>query len=72
MITQSPDLSCDQVCEIAQEWYGLMVTAHVLPSERDQNFKLCTEDGRAFVLKIANGEEDPLLLEAQNQVVSIV
>ena len=70
MITQSPNLSCDQACKIAQDWYGLMVTAEVLPSERDQNFKLCGEDGRAFVLKIANGEEDRSFLEAQNQVMA--
>ena len=70
MITQSPNLSCDQACKIAHDWYGLMVTAEVLPSERDQNFKLCAEDGRAFVLKIANGEEDRSFLEAQNQVMA--
>ena len=70
MITQSPNLSCDQACRIARNEYGLMVTAEVMPSERDQNFKLCAEDGRAFVLKIANGEEDRALLEAQNQVMA--
>ena len=70
MITQSPNLSCDQACKIAQDWYGLMVTAGVLPSERDQNFKLCAEDERTFVLKIANGEEDRSFLEAQNQVMT--
>ena len=70
MITQSPNLSCDQACKIAQDWYGLMVTAQVLPSERDQNFQLCAEDGRAFVLKIANVEEDRAFLEAQNQVMA--
>ena len=70
MITQSPNLSCDQACKIAYEWYGLMVTAEVLPSERDQNFKLCADDGREFILKVANGEEDQSLLEAQNQVMA--
>ncbi len=70
MITQSPNLSCDQACKIAHDWYGLMVTAEALPSERDQNFKLCAEDGRAFVLKIANGEEDRSFLAAQNQVMA--
>ena len=70
MIAQSPNLSCDQACRIAHDGYGLMVTSEVLPSERDQNFKLCAEDGRAFVLKIANGEEDRSFLEAQNQVMA--
>ena len=70
MITQSPNFSCDQACKIAHDGYGLMVTAEVLPSERDQNFKLRAEDGRVFVLKIANGEEDRSFLEAQNQVMA--
>jgi Ser/Thr protein kinase RdoA (MazF antagonist) len=70
MIAQSPNLSCDQACKIAHDGYGLMVTAEVLPSERDQNFKLSAEDGRVFVLKIANGEEDRSFLEAQNQVMA--
>ncbi|MDP6354393.1 MAG: aminotransferase class III-fold pyridoxal phosphate-dependent enzyme [Planctomycetota bacterium] len=70
MITQSPNLSCDQAARIALDWYGLMVTAEVLPGERDQNFRLCVEDGRVFVLKIANGEEDRSFLEAQNQVMA--
>jgi 4-aminobutyrate aminotransferase-like enzyme/Ser/Thr protein kinase RdoA (MazF antagonist) len=70
MISQSPNLSCDQACTVAHDYYGLTVTAEVLPSERDQNFKLCAEDGRAFVLKVANGAEDRSFLEAQNQVMT--
>lgn len=69
-VSQSPDLTCDQACEIARDWYGLQVTAQSLPSERDQNFRLSTTDGRTFVLKIANGEEDRSFLEAQNQVMA--
>lgn len=70
LISRSPALSCDQACEIAHDRYGLHVTARSLPSERDQNFRLSTQDGREFVLKIANGEEERLFLEAQNQVMA--
>jgi 4-aminobutyrate aminotransferase-like enzyme/Ser/Thr protein kinase RdoA (MazF antagonist) len=69
MITQPPNLTCDQACKIAQDSYGLRVTAKTLPSERDQNFQLSTNDGRAFVLKIANSDEDRSFLEAQNEVL---
>ncbi len=70
IISQSPYLTCEQACKVAQNEYGFVVTAEALPSERDQNFRLRTEDGRAFVLKIANGEEDRSFLEAQNQVMA--
>ena len=70
IISQSPNLSPEYACEIAREFYGLKVTADLLPSERDQNFRLRTDDGREFVLKIANGEEDRSFLEAQNQAMA--
>ncbi len=69
-IAQSPSLTCEQACKVAQDEYGLVASAEELPSERDQNFRLQTEDGRAFVLKITNGEEDRAFLEAQNQVMA--
>ena len=69
MISQSPNLTCEQACKVVQDEYGLVVTAEALPSDRDQNFRLWAEDGRSFVLKIANGEEDKSFLEAQNQVM---
>ena len=69
-ISNTPDFSCDAACQIAHDCYGLTVNAKALPSERDQNFQLRTEDGRAFVLKIANPDEDRAFLEAQNQAMA--
>jgi Ser/Thr protein kinase RdoA (MazF antagonist) len=69
-IAQSPNLTCEQACKVVHDGYGLVVTAEALPSERDQNFRLRAEDGHAFVLKIANAEEDRSFLEAQNQVMA--
>jgi Ser/Thr protein kinase RdoA (MazF antagonist) len=69
IISQPPNLTCEQACKVTQDEYGLVVTAEALPSDRDQNFRLRAEDGRSFVLKIANGEEDRSFLEAQNQVM---
>ena len=70
IISQSPNLTCEQACKVALDGYDLVVTAEALPSERDQNFHLRAEDGCAFVLKIANAEEDRSFLEAQNQVMA--
>jgi Ser/Thr protein kinase RdoA (MazF antagonist) len=69
IISQSPNLICEQTCKVALDGYDLVVTAEALPSERDQNFRFQAEDGSVFVLKIANGEEDRSFLEAQNQVM---
>ena len=69
IISQSPNLSLQQACRIARDTYGLDVTADPLPGERDQNFRLRADDGRSFVLKIANAGEDRSFLEAQNQTM---
>ena len=42
---------------LAREQFGLRAEAEALPSERDQNFVLRRDDGRRFVLKIANPDD---------------
>ncbi len=64
-----PSFNVEDAIQFAQKFYGLLVQARPLPSERDQNFLLQTEDGDYFVLKIANATEERLMLEAQNQVM---
>ena len=54
---------------MVHERWGLRVTPRSLVSERDQNFRLTNEDGRKFVLKIANSAEDPLVTEFQIQAL---
>src|SRR6185503_16414867 len=66
---QFPNFSESEASRLAREYYGLSATAQPLPSERDQNFHLKTEDGQEFVLKIANATEQPELLELQNEVL---
>jgi hydroxylysine kinase len=51
--------------KLAAERYGLPATAHRLASERDQNFRLRTLDGREYVLKIANPAEDRAVTNLQ-------
>jgi Ser/Thr protein kinase RdoA (MazF antagonist) len=65
----TPRFSVEKAVSIAGEIYGLHVTASPLPSERDQNFLLTSSSNDKFVLRIANGLEDPALLKAQNEVL---
>lgn len=69
MLQATPNLSTDTAEWLAKTRYELNADASVLPSERDQNFLLETAAGDRFVLKIANGLEDPSLLAAQNEVM---
>lgn len=50
---------------IARDDFGFAGRAHRLPSERDQNFAVESEDGTRIVLKIANATESRAMLEAQ-------
>ena len=55
--------------KLAAEHYGLPATAHRLDSERDQNFRLRTLDGRDYVLKIANPAEDRAVTNLQTEAL---
>lgn len=55
--TAPPAASLEQAEEIARYYYGLEGKVSRLTSERDQNFYLQTNDGREFVLKLANPAE---------------
>ena len=54
---------------LAAEHYGLIAAVHRLDSERDQNFRLRTLDGREFVLKIANPAEDRAVTNLQTEAL---
>jgi Ser/Thr protein kinase RdoA (MazF antagonist) len=53
----------------AERHYGIVGRATPLPSERDQNFLITDARGGKFVLKIANAQDAPELLEFQNQAM---
>lgn len=64
-----PSFTATEALAIANQGYGLMGTASILPSERDQNF-LITESGAGkYVLKIANLSDTPALLDFQNKAM---
>ena len=53
------------VAQRVADEYGLTGEWAPLEGERDQNFRLRTEDGRVYVVKIAGPDEDPDLAEFQ-------
>ncbi|MFD2206455.1 aminotransferase class III-fold pyridoxal phosphate-dependent enzyme [Kiloniella antarctica] len=52
-----------------QEFYGLETIATALPSERDQNFRVSTVDGKSYVLKLYAPETDFNWLDAQDKLL---
>jgi Ser/Thr protein kinase RdoA (MazF antagonist) len=63
--TQSPNFPIEKVNLIASELYGLTGKLSPLDSERDQNFRISTETGDQFVIKIANSAENPGIIDMQ-------
>ena len=57
ILDHAPTFSIAEAVQIAEQHFNLNCAAKLLPSERDQNFLLQTDDGEYFVLKIANGIE---------------
>lgn len=62
---QTPQFTIAQAEAWAATLYGLQVTAQARPSYLDQNFYVETDDGEAFLLKIANAAEDRAVLDMQ-------
>ncbi|MCI0433975.1 MAG: aminotransferase class III-fold pyridoxal phosphate-dependent enzyme [Gemmatimonadetes bacterium] len=63
-----PRFPIEEAERIARERFGMRASARRLPGERDQNFELRAESGEPAVLKISQADEDPGLLECQNQI----
>jgi 4-aminobutyrate aminotransferase-like enzyme/Ser/Thr protein kinase RdoA (MazF antagonist) len=68
----APRFTAPRAVEIAHALYGLEAMAEALPSERDQNFKLVTPGGQAYVLKIANASERREVLDFENRAMAHV
>jgi Ser/Thr protein kinase RdoA (MazF antagonist) len=59
MTTKAVPVSLAEAQRLAREYFGISaVSASPLDSERDQNFHLQADDGREYVMKIANPAED--------------
>ncbi len=57
----------EAVRRIAEELYGLEGEFKSLVSERDQNFRILAARDEQYVLKIANADEDPNVVDLQIQ-----
>lgn len=64
-----PTFDATIVAEKVADEYGLIGEWTPIVGERDQNFRLCTEDGHKFVVKIAGPDEDPDLADFQVQAL---
>ena len=64
-----PTFSSQDAERIASEVFGIAGTASPLVSERDQNVKITTSDGRGFVLKIGNPADDSAVIDMQSQAL---
>ena len=73
MLTTNPPAFCDaDAVAIATEHFGITASVSRLVSERDQNFRLATEQGERYVLKISNHAEQLEVVDFQNQALLYV
>lgn len=70
LVTRRPQFLAEEVRHLVRDHYGLdVVDISEYPSERDQNFRIMTAETGTSVLKIANPDEDPLVLDFQNKAL---
>ena len=58
-----PTHSSEEVCVALERHFGLRGALQPLDSERDQNFQVSANDGKRYVLKIANAAETAEAIE---------
>ena len=68
----APQFTVEEAAHIAETVYGLTASARPLNSHLDQNFLLEDVSGRAFVLKIANSAEDPMVIDLQQKTLDFL
>src|SRR5271163_2275223 len=64
-----PSFTASEALALADREFGIVGRISALPSERDQNFLIADAAGGKFVLKIANSNDAPELLDLQNQAM---
>ena len=66
VVQHAPQFDAASAEALAASRFDVVGLAQPLPSERDQNFRIATATGEAFVLKIANATESREILDFQN------
>ena len=69
-LPQRPSLTKVQALDLLGSHFGLVGDVDSLPSWRDQNFRVVTDGGDRFVLKIANADEPMALLDLQTDAIN--
>ncbi|MDX2419063.1 MAG: phosphotransferase [Xanthomonadales bacterium] len=69
LTTKPPAFSNAEVAAIAADHFGLHAKLRSLVSERDQNFRLTTQDGLRYTLKVSNNAEQLEVIDFQNQAL---
>jgi len=70
MLTTTPPAFLDaEAVAVAASHYGIHGRVYPLVSERDQNFRLKTDDGKCHTLKISNQAERLQVVDFQNQAL---
>lgn len=60
-----PNCSTSEIRALIDERYGIDGNYRAVRSERDQNFIVSCADGRQYVVKISNAEEEPASIDGQ-------
>lgn len=64
-----PDCGVDEARRFAREIFGIDGTPEPKRGERDRNFLIRGNDGREFILKVANAAEDPGVIDLQSRAL---
>jgi len=72
LVSKRPSFDPGQAEALALEHYAIRAQAKELPSERDQNFRLTTEGGKQFVLKLSHPDEPKDVLDFQAQALKLL
>src|SRR5210317_768761 len=64
-----PQLPRELLEQFLEDHWGIRGTSKSLSGERDQNTRVCTEDGRCYVLKVSSPIESPVLVDFQVQAM---
>ena len=72
LTTTPPAFSDSDALAIAANQYGIEANIQPLVSERDQNFRLSTQNGSHYTLKISNQAEQAEVIDFQNQALLYV
>jgi len=67
--TTPPAFSSEEAAAFAERVYGLTGVISSLDSERDQNLRVVSNEGLAYLLKISNPADDGGVIEMQTQAL---